>query len=192
MMANIQNFNYYVLSLMCKVITKNRLNNLFFVIILFFLPVLVSCETQTSVETISLITAVGNPKGYTLNENQSITNNPVTIFIGNDIQWFDPDTREIKLKKDVNINDFQTYQKIHFKLDNEYLFTAQTYTSQHHSFIIKDLVFFIDLFTKKCYLHDCYPLNIAKNDAETQANKEKRHDAWSSFLMQLKTENKIR
>lgn len=192
MMANIQNFNYRVLNLVCGRITNNRLNNMLFVIVLFFLPILVSCENQTSVETISLIAAVEDSKDYTSDKKQSITNNPVTIFTGNDIQWFDPNTREIKFKNSVNINSFQTYQKIHFELDNEYLFTVQTYTSQYHSFIIKDLVLFIDLFTKKCYLHDCYPLNIAEYDAETQANKEKRHDAWNSFLIQLKTENRIK
>ena len=192
MVALISIFDSCISSLTCKIMAKNKLNNQFFIIMLSIFPMFLSCENQTSGEAGSLIIAIGETKSHIPLENQSISNNSAIVFTGNDIQWFSPTTREIKFKKNVNIGSFQTYQKIHFKLNNEHLFTVQTYTSQYHSFIIKDLVLFIDLFTKKCYLHDCYPLNIAENDAETQANKEKRHDAWNSFLIQLKTENRIR
>lgn len=151
-----------------------------------------SCEGRSSEESDSLITAMGEVAHSPVKDKEVISNSSDIVFTGNDIQWFDQNTREIKFKKNIDCSVFQTYQKIHFNLDGKFLFTAQTYASQHHSFVIKDLVLFIDQFTQKCYLHDCYPLSIAENDPETKTNKEKRFDAWNSFLMQLRTEYKIK
>ncbi len=151
-----------------------------------------SCEGRSSEEDNSLITAMGEVSNFPVKDKEAISNSSDIVFTGNDIQWFDQNTREIKFKKNIDCSVFQTYQKIHFNLDGKFLFTAQTHASQYHSFIINDLVLFIDIFTKKCYLHDCYPLNVAENNPETIANKEKRLDAWNSFLMQLRTEYKIK
>lgn len=167
--------------------------NLFLVAIIFFFAFsLPSCEGRVADESDSLITAVGELTRSSVKEKESFDNNSAIVFTGNDIQWFNPTTREIKFKKNIDYSSFQTYQKIHFKLNNNYLFTAQTYVSQYHSFTVKDLVLYIDISTRKCYLHDCYPLDIAKNDPDTQNNKEKRASGWNSFVSQLQKESKIK
>lgn len=189
----VENTNKDTFNLMRKTWRSSMVGDLLFTVTAFlFTFVLSSCENGASDEPISCITAVSDISGSSGEEEQSVVKKPTVVFTGNDIQWFNPNTREIKFKKDVNYGTFKTYQKIHFKLNDDFLFTAQTYASQHHSFIIKDLVLFIDQFTQKCYLHDCYPLEIAENDPDTKINKEKRSVAWDSFVAQLRTEYKIK
>lgn len=189
----VENTNKRTNYLMLKLWRCLTIVNSFFAIITFlFIYVLSSCDSSESNESDSLITAVGEFAQSSVEVKESIANGDAVVFTGNDIQWFNPNTREIKFKNNVDLNSFQTYQKIHFRLNNSYLFTAQTYASQHHSFIVNDLVLFIDVVTRKCYLHDCYPLEIAENDPDTKENKEKRADAWSSFLTQLKAESKVK
>lgn len=183
----------YTVNILCEAMRKTENGNLLFTIITFlFICTLHSCESNSTIVSESSITAVGEVAHISAKDKEAISNSSDIVFTGNDIQWFDQNTREIKFKKNIDCSVFQTYQKIHFNLDGKFLFTAQTYASQHHSFIIKDLVLFIDQFTQKCYLHDCYPLSVAENDPETKTNKEKRFDTWNSFLMQLRTEYKIK
>ncbi|MBD9143526.1 MAG: hypothetical protein EGP48_01220 [Erysipelatoclostridium ramosum] len=181
------------MNFLCKAMQKAKNGSLFFAIITFlFICTLLSCESNSTIISESSITVVGEVAHFSVKDKETISNSSDIVFTGNDIQWFNPNTREIKFKNNVDLNSFQTYQKIHFRLNNSYLFTAQTYASQHHSFIVNDLVLFIDVVTRKCYLHDCYPLEIAENDPDTKENKEKRADAWSSFLTQLKAESKVK
>lgn len=156
--------------------------------LIFMLP---SCESKTTLDSDSLITVVGDLAKSSRESKTDSEDFPI-VFTGNDIQWFNPQTREVKFKKNVDHNNFHTYQNIHFNLDGNFLFTARTYASQYHSFVINDLVLFIDVFTQKCYLYDCYPVEIMENDSDTQKNKEKRAAAWTLFLKQLKAEQKIK
>ena len=192
MKTNNSTSNGCTVNFLCKAMRKTKNGSLLFTTITFlFICTLFSCERNSTIVSKSLIIVVGEST-HTSGVEEGVDEKPAIIFSGNDIQWFDQNTREIKFENKIDFSIFQTYQKIHFKLDGNFLFTAQTYASQHHSFIIKDLVLFIDQFTGKCYLHDCYPMSVAENDPETKVNKEKRSDAWNSFLMQLRTEYKIK
>lgn len=183
----------YTVNFLCKAMQKAKNGSLLFAIITFlFICTFLSCESNSTIVSESSITVVGEVAHFSVKDKETISNSSDIVFTGNDIQWFNQNTREIKFKKNIDCSVFQTYQKIHFNLDGKFLFTAQTYASQHHSFIIKDLVLFIDVLTRKCYLHDCYPLDIAENDPDTENNKEKRADAWNSFLTQLRTESKVK
>lgn len=192
MKTNYSTSNGYRMDSLCKAMQKKKNGSLLFIIIAFlFICTLSSCESNSTIVSESSITAVGEVTRAS-GVKDVVGESTAIIFSGNDIQWFNPNTREIKFKKNVDCRSFQTYQKIHFKLNENYLFTAQTYASQYHSFTVNDLVLFIDSFTQKCYLHDCYPLDVAKNDPVTKKNKEKRTNGWNAFCTQLKVEGKIK
>lgn len=111
-------------------------------------------------------------------------------FTGKDILWFNSKTREIKFKDIEPVNLLSTYQKVHFELDNSYLFTA-ILTTGIQSFAYPDLVLYFDLATKKYYLADGYPDFMAKSD-EAKANAAGRAQAWEQFISQLKFEGRLK
>lgn len=178
-------------SLLCMILYQRQLVRLVLITIMFIF-IFSSCESSTTIISQSSIIAVGESICIKMGDKDYVDNDSVVVFCGNDILWFNPSTREIKFVNNMEFGAFHTYQKIHFKLNNNYLFTAQTYASQQHSFIIKDLVLYIDVINRKYYLHDGYPLNIVKDDPDTIMNKQKRSNAWNSFLEQLKIENRIK
>lgn len=192
MKTNILRVSNYAPNQMCKTVQKHKKDSVLYTIIAsLFIFMLSSCENHTSIKD-SLITATGEVTTRSTSQKEELSedNSPV-IFTGNDIHWFNPQTREIRFKKNIDPTTLKTYQKIHFRLNDNILFTAQTYASQYHSFGISDLVLFIDIATRKCYLHDCYPVSILENDPNTKKNKEKRAGAWNAFIKQLKAEDRI-
>lgn len=185
----VYDFRFYLMRI--RECIQNIGNLIFINILVCLMLIFTSCEGRMTLDSDSPISVVGeltNPA----EEHRATTDNSSVVFTGSDIQWFNPESREIVFKKEFDITTFHTYQKNYFNLNGRFLFTAETYASQYHSFAIKDLVLFIDIFTRKCYLNDCYPLALLENDSDTKKNRDKRANAWNSFLKQLKAENKIK
>jgi hypothetical protein len=161
----------------------------------FFLCVaiiLLSCE-KNSLEHASLISVMGeaSPRSISAQEESVVGNLSPVVFTGDDISWFNPNTREIKFTKSFNPDELAIFQKLHFFLGEKQLFTVSTYVKPLHSFASNDLVLYIEA-DGKCYLHDCYPLSIMETDPTVEENKEKRAIAWDQFVDQLKKERKTK
>jgi hypothetical protein len=113
------------------------------------------------------------------------------LFTGNDIAWFNPNSREIKF---TNIQpgpfSIPMYAQIDMKIKDETLFTIVAHIINSVSRAYDDLVLFYDLETSKYYLYDNYP-NYWSPES-TQKNIEKRDSGWNKFLVQLKKEGRLK
>lgn len=152
--------------------------------------VLLSCE-DTSPEQSSLITVTGETTRASTGSEEIPYDITRVIFTGKEIAWFNAQTREIQFNENFNPDDLTVYQNLHFYLGKEYLFTVYSYAMPIHSFIVNDLVLYMEM-EDRCYLHDCYPLRLMENNPIVKENKEKRAAAWSKFIHQLKNENKLK
>lgn len=113
------------------------------------------------------------------------------VFTGNDIDWFNPDTREIKfINLKPGVFSIPIYAQIDVNLNDETLFAIVACINGSVSRSYDDLVLFYDSETSKYYLHDNYPDYW---DLEsTQKNIEKRSVGWNKFLEQLKKEGRLK
>lgn len=114
-----------------------------------------------------------------------------TIFTGNDIDWFNPETREIKFSNiEPDSHPLPIHGKVDIKMEGETLFTIVAYVNAFVSIAYDDLILFHDIQSGKYYLYDNYPDYWAPE--LTQQNVEKRAAGWNKFLKQLKQEGRLK
>lgn len=167
------------------------MKSLFLMIPLLLL--LAGCEKKESVgvDGPSLIFAVGcNPVEETSENSGWFDTDEDIVFSGDDIEWFNAETREIKFKEAFSPYSIPMYKEIRFELSGEVLFSAMTFATDINSQIFNDLVLYYSMQRKKYYLNDSYPAHIFTEQA--RINKENRAVAWARFLEQLKAEGKLR
>ena len=113
------------------------------------------------------------------------------LFTGDDIAWFNPNSREIKFTE-VEPGPFSLpmYAKIEIKLEEESLFTIVAHINDAVSRAYDDLVLFYELGTSKYYLYDNWPDYWSPKT--TEINRQKREENWKKFLEQLKKEHKLK
>lgn len=116
------------------------------------------------------------------------------VFSGNNIEWFNSKTREIRFKGINPSSDvFPVYTKIEFRIDEKTLFTASTFVNDSYSQSFYDLVIYYDVEQGKYYLNDCYPdIYEIKNSEEVKRNIKDREAQWETFINTLKSENRIK
>lgn len=122
------------------------------------------------------------------------------VFTDDDIEWFDPATRELRFRPSVEPlrEKLSFLAGIDFYLDGQYLFSGSaTFVGLICSQMFDDLVLCcgkIDgevIDDGRYYLYDCYPLQFIDTD-EVQANRERRAPQWEAFLKYLERKGKLR
>lgn len=128
----------------------------------------------------------------------SDTNVEQVIFTGDDIQWFNASTKEIRFKNNISqkvIIEGVISRSIRFYIDEEYLFSSMIYVSDLNSQIYDSFVFYYSQIENRFYLKDGYPdVSVLQNSAEHQdkrnENMAKIKAEWDKFINQLKLEGK--
>ena len=138
----------------------------------------------------SKITAVAHYDVTTKADNAALAKNQL-LFTGDDIAWFDSDSREIKFTT-IKPEPFSIpmYAQIDIKLEDETLFTIVAHINNAVSRAYDDLVLFYDLETSKYYLYDNYPAYWSPET--TEINRQNRQINWNKFLEQLKGEGRLK
>lgn len=152
-----------------------------------------SCEKNSNEE--NSIVLPSKIQVYGINQTRSAENfKSSLVFSGNDIEWFNPETREIKFKGiDPSSTVFPVYSKIEFRNDGKKLFTVNSFVTNAYSQIFYDLVIYYDGERRKYYLDDCYPdIYEIKNHEKVKQNIIKRENEWKEFLNILSLENRIK
>ena len=122
------------------------------------------------------------------------------LFTDNDIEWFDPVTRELRFRSHAEPlrEAIPLLAGIDFYLGGEYLFSGgATYVDLICSQMFDDLVLCcgkIDgevIDDGRYYLYDCYPLQFIDTD-EVKANRLRRASQWEAFLKYLESKGKLK
>jgi hypothetical protein len=122
------------------------------------------------------------------------------LFTDNDIEWFDPVTRELRFRSHAEPlrESIPLLAGIDFYLGGEYLFSGgATFVGLICSQMFDDLVLCcgkIDgevIDDGRYYLYDCYPTQFI-NDERVQANRLRRASQWEAFLNYLESKGKLR
>ena len=122
------------------------------------------------------------------------------LFTDDDIEWFDPDTRELRFSSHAEpLRDkIPLLAGIDFYLGGEHLFSGgATYVGLICSQMFDDLVLCcgkIDgevIDDGRYYLYDCYPLQFI-DDEGVKANRQRRAPQWEAFLKYLESRGKLR
>jgi len=122
------------------------------------------------------------------------------LFTDDDIEWFDPDTRELRFRdtKEPLREEIPLLAGIDFYLGGEHLFSGGAIcVSLICSQVFDDLVLCcgkIDgevIDDGRYYLYDCYPLQFIDTD-EVKANRLRRASQWEAFLKYLESKGKLR
>ena len=149
--------------------------------------------TTDPVET-ALIWCIGQPG------TRSVTDVEKILFTDNDIEWFDPDTRELRFRDTMEPlrEEIPLLAKIDFYLGGEHLFSGgATCVSLICSQMFDDLVLCygkIDggvIDDGHYYLYDCYPTQFIDDD-RVKANRELRAPQWEAFLKYLESKGKLK
>ena len=122
------------------------------------------------------------------------------LFTDNDIEWFDPVTRELRFRDTMEPlrEEIPLLTKIDFYLGGEHLFSGgATCIGLICSQVFDDLVLCcgkIDgevIDDGRYYLYDCYPLQFIGTD-EVKANRLRRASQWETFLKYMESKGKLR
>ena len=122
------------------------------------------------------------------------------LFTDNDIEWFDPVTRELRFRDTMEPlrEKIPLTTEIDFYLDGEYLFSGgATYVGLTCSQMFDDLVLCcgkIDdevIDDGRYYLYDCYPPQFI-DDERVKANCQRRTPQWEAFIKYLESKGKLR
>lgn len=122
------------------------------------------------------------------------------LFTDNDIEWFDPVTRELRFRSHAEPlrESIPLLAGIDFYLGGEHLFSGgATCVGLICSQMFDDLVLCcgkIDgevIDDGRYYLYDCYPLQFIDTD-EVKANRLRRASQWETFLKYLDSRGKLR
>ena len=109
------------------------------------------------------------------------------VFTGDDIEWFNPRTREIRFRK---INSIPVYARIEMKVGEETVFTIVAHINEVVSRAYNNLVLLYEYEKNAYFLNDNYP--DYWDPEGTRRNAEKRAPGWAKFLKQLKKEGKLK
>ena len=122
------------------------------------------------------------------------------LFTDDDIEWFDPDTRELRFSSHVEpLRDkIPLLAGIDFYLDDKYLFSGgATFVGLVCSQMFDDLVLCCGKIDGEViddghyYLYDCYPPQFI-DTGKVKANRELRAPQWEAFLKYLESKGKLR
>ena len=120
------------------------------------------------------------------------------LFTDDDIEWFDPDTRELRFRDTMEPlrEEIPLLTKIDFYLGGEHLFSGgATCVGLICSQVFDDLVLCcgkIDgevIDDGRYYLYDCYPLQFI-DTGEVKTNRLRRASQWEAFLKYLESKGK--
>ncbi|MBR3496841.1 MAG: hypothetical protein IKH37_08985 [Prevotella sp.] len=124
------------------------------------------------------------------------------LFTDDDIEWFDPDTRELRFRdmEEPLYEKLRLLSSVEFRLGNQTLFSGSTFVGLICSQVFNDLVLccgkiedgrVID--SNRYYLYDCYP-NTPQflNDEQVKANRAKRAAQWETFTKYLESKGKLK
>jgi hypothetical protein len=121
------------------------------------------------------------------------------VFTGDDILWFNENTREIRFRDNAsNKDNVLGFQAIQFYINDEYLFPSMTYASGYSSQIYNSLVFYYNTIENKFYLVDGYPVDVSvlSNPQKAQEirdeNAKKIESEWNRFIEQMKKEERYK
>lgn len=154
---------------------------------------IIACDNNSNEEKICALQS--KIQAYGIRQTRSTDNNRDSlVFSGDNIEWFNPKTREIKFKGiEPNTTIFPVYSKIEFRNDGKRLFTVSSFVTGTYSQIFYDLVIYYNREQRKYYLDDCYPdIYDVRNHEEVKQNIIKREDEWREFLNTLDMENRIK
>ena len=128
------------------------------------------------------------------------TTDPVenAVFTEADIEWFNPNTREVKFLQQVDslsqrlrMNDGE----LQFRLGENVVLKVSRFVGDWDSRTFKDLVLHFDVISNSeqghFYLQDCYPLQFI-NDEQVQSNIKKNAEMWDAFVNYLEKIGKIK
>ena len=121
------------------------------------------------------------------------------LFTEDDIEWFNPVTRELRFSDHVKPLRERTpwLSEVEFCLGGEPLFTGSIFLSLACSRVFDDLVLCLGRIDEDnagadgYYLYDCYPPQYAA-DERVQANIRRRAPQWEAFIRHLASRGKIR
>ena len=124
------------------------------------------------------------------------------LFTEDDIEWFDPSTRELRFRdmEEPLYEKLRLLSGVEFRLGDQTLFSGSTFVGLICSQVFNDLVLccgkiedgeVID--NNRYYLYDCYP-NTPQflNDEHVKANRQRRAPQWEAFLKYLDSRGKLR
>lgn len=154
------------------------------IISLVLLSVCSGCESDSQFDRLSEIEVVKLGEAYA-----GVGAGYETVFTGNDIQWFDEKTRELRLDDNFLSNRLPSGGTLLFKLADMELFTVHVISGLTAG-TCNDLVLFYDVVVGKYYLYDSYPKNTSSEIV--RLNAEIRSENWALFLMQLRREGRIK
>lgn len=143
------------------------------------------CESDGSLNEKSEIIVVGlGNKAYKLS---SVTE---VLFTGDDIQWFNRNTREIRFRDGCSFEAvLSRYEKILVMLADMELFSASIVSGIVET-AYEDMVFYRDPDTDKYYLHESYPNGVGTEIV--RLNSSIREENWGLFLYQLGIEGRLK
>lgn len=158
-------------------------------------------DNELVTEGKSLITAVtrsGNAEGIVSeyetasdDESQYGSISARLAFSGDDIEWFNPRTREIRFKKiPPSLWSILVYVRIEIKVGEETAFMIVAHINEVVNRAYNNLVLLYKYEKNAYFLNDNWPDYW---DSEgTRRNAEKRAPGWAKFLKQLKKEGKLK
>ena len=133
-------------------------------------------------------------------QEKPYTTDPVenAVFTEADIEWFNPNTREVKFLQQVDslsqrlrMNDGE----LQFRLGENVVLKVSRFVGDWDSRTFKDLVLHYDVISNSeqghFYLQDCYPLQFI-NDEQVQSNIKKNAEMWDAFVNYLEKIGKIK
>ena len=169
----------------------------------------ISCNSEEEEEVKP--TPPNNPieqtKFIIYNSSEKTSNGTITIdtlLTEDDIEWFNIDTREIKIRnekeslwKKLAILELENEEgKLIFSIGKDTLFEVNRFVSNWDNQVFTDLVLHYSTVTEvdekpHYYLHDYYPLQL-NNDSRVQANIKKNAPRWESFINYFEGLGKIK
>ena len=158
-----------------------------------------SIEPEKPFTTCPVETPMLYATGLGQSGTRSVANAQNLLFTGDDIEWFNVTTREIKFKdKDMDeplYKRMQPFHEIEFHLGDNELFVVSSFVGDWDSRTFTDLVLHYDVITDPnqghYYLHDCYPLQFIDTD-EVKANIQKNATQWETFTKYLDIKGKLK
>ena len=133
---------------------------------------------------------VRDPLSETVESSASDVKGQV-VFTGDDILWFNETTRELRFKdNNAKKTVVSTHKTLSFYIDDEYLFTATSYSSgaSANSQTFSGLLFYYNSTENKYYLITFYELGSSEREPPNDASDETFK--WSKFIDQLKQEGR--
>jgi len=124
--------------------------------------------------------------------------NDNVIFTEDDLEWFNPETREIRFceGREPQRDKISVLSKIKFCLDGGTLFESAVYVNLACSQIFDDIVLCCGTLNggeivEGFFLYDCYPSQFSDSDV-VKKNREKNAAQWKVFTEYLDSIGKLK